>query len=374
MRIVADLATNRIIEVTSTPATGVGTAINGKYIFPVPAGAALTISSDPAYATGSVTVNAAPATAGAVLLLGGVTLNAFAGARTSGSNNFDCSLGAVADIATDMVAAINDPNNGFDAFLSASADAAIVTLTAVPAGSAGNLISLASVHADYTVSGAFLIGGEGDHLIPQDGSATDIGARAAQEFLIRYPMYDYVTYNYLLEASDIAALDLAPAAPTQPGTRPRCQVGRGIGPSSVGQAPCSTVLLAQNAYPGTHRPGIVITDTIDLSGVVPGGTDEVMLWWKLMRRDYTTIEDVVYGYGVTANNSPSIRTLTEVVDQPAGIVVYASNDDGVNWYQADYLEPTDLVNLGTNLRICFVNNTAAAYYLLGFVVLFEDTP
>ena len=64
MRIIADLATNRMIEVTSTPATGVGTDINGKYIFPVPAGAALVVSSDPAYAGGSVTVGAAPAAAG----------------------------------------------------------------------------------------------------------------------------------------------------------------------------------------------------------------------------------------------------------------------------------------------------------------------
>jgi hypothetical protein len=112
-----------------------------------------------AQATGSATVVATPSTA--TLTIGGVPLTASAGARTPGANDYDGTLGTVALIAADIVAAINDGANGFAAIATAvDGGAGLVSLTAVPVGAAGNAVTLATTDVlDVTVSAATLANG-----------------------------------------------------------------------------------------------------------------------------------------------------------------------------------------------------------------------
>lgn len=114
------------------------------------------------FATGTVTVAAAPLTLGDQVEVGGVTLTGVVGARTSGANDFSVSGGTATAIAAEIAAAINDSANGFPAIVTASPSGADVNLTAVTAGTAGNTITLSvtvSNPGDMTVSGATLSGG-----------------------------------------------------------------------------------------------------------------------------------------------------------------------------------------------------------------------
>lgn len=110
-------------------------------------------------ATGFLTVVATPSVAD--ITIGAGTLTAAAGARTPGGDDYDGTLGTPALIAADIIAAINDPANGFTAIATAATGGgAIVNLTAVPVGAAGNALALATTDAgDVTVSGATFTGG-----------------------------------------------------------------------------------------------------------------------------------------------------------------------------------------------------------------------
>lgn len=225
----------------------------------------------------------------------------------------------------------------------------------------------------------------GSYLIPQD--ANSVGAQAAAEFLIRYPMYDHVLYNFLLETSDITGtaplgggLDLSAAAPspspvgayTPSSQGPRCQVGRGAA-APVGIAPGSIAILRECSTRATPYYGNLVTGTWDITQapVSSTGMDECLVWWKISDQEATP--DVMSGYGVTAgHNSPVLRKQVEIADEVAGFGVYASNDDGATWYRTEYMEPTDLVNAGTNLRLAFVNVSTSKIYLHGFCVMFSN--
>jgi hypothetical protein len=181
-------------------------------------------------------------------------------------------------------------------------------------------------------------------------------------------MYSNVTFNYLLEASDVAALDLAATGPG--GVITRAMVGRGSG-VSAGTAPNSTVILPQNNVAfGPARPGCLVTDTIDIGPATGGaGAEEAMLWWKVA--SFSTSEDTLNGYGATAGvNTPVLRSLVETSQAPSGLTVYVSNDDGATWFVAPRLTPVDLGVFDTRVRVAFVNTSANRVYLLAFAVLF----
>lgn len=111
-------------------------------------------------ATGTIVVATQPSTA--TLTIGGVALVPAGGARTSGDNDYNETLGTVALIAADILAAINDPANDFAVNVVATTPVAgSVLLTAVTPGEYGNDIDLASSTATITVSGASLTGGVG---------------------------------------------------------------------------------------------------------------------------------------------------------------------------------------------------------------------
>ena len=230
------------------------------------------------------------------------------------------------------------------------------------------------------------------YLLPQDAGSLPV--QAATELLVRFPMYDHVLYNYLLEDADIADLDVSSGAP-QPASGtvtpaspawdtaglvagpngPRCQVGRGSGPP-LGIAPGSVAILGRNDNRTAGATfGALVTATEDLTPFNPGnpGTDDVMMWWEVAR--VSTSEDIITGYGATAGvNQPAIRSLEKIDQEPSGLFVYVSVDNGATWFEADYLQPLDLAVPGTDLRIAFLNAGTEKLYLLGFAMLFQDLP
>jgi hypothetical protein len=200
------------------------------------------------------------------------------------------------------------------------------------------------------------------YVVPVDGG--DVTSRAFVNMLTQFPMYGHALFNPLLTAADVAALDLTASFGSDP---TRAAVGRAVGPLPVGQSPNRTRVLRRN--PVTLSPGVLVTDTIDVSAIVPGGIDEVLVWWKLEGLSRT--QDVSSSYGATAGqDDPCLVSLLPQVPEPAGFDVYASSDDGVTWYPAGYLTPTDLVNLGTLVRLAFVNNGSQDRRLSGFGLLF----
>ena len=227
------------------------------------------------------------------------------------------------------------------------------------------------------------------HIIPQD--ATSIPTLAAGELLIRFPMFDHVIYNYLLEDTDIAALDFSSSAPqpasgtVTPGSPswagvysassyPRCQVGRGGG-GALGVAPNSVAVLTVNSTRASPSFGSLVTALQDITAFNPGtpGTDDVMMWWEIAQ--VVNTEDTLSGFNATLGvNTPNLRSLQKTAPEPADFFVYVSVDDGVSWTQANYLEPADLVTPGINLRIAFLNTGTLKYYVLGYAILFQDLP
>lgn len=112
--------------------------------------------------TGTVLVTGAPLPAATdTITIGGVLLTAVAGARTPGADDFDVSSGVPATIGADIVAAINDPLNSFTGTVTAvDSGGGLVTLTAVPLGTLGDAITLATSNIPaFTLSGATLSGG-----------------------------------------------------------------------------------------------------------------------------------------------------------------------------------------------------------------------
>jgi len=247
------------------------------------------------------------------------------------------------------------------------------------------------VGGSTTVNGQYLLVMPPGVAVTVTSSSTpaSVAADAAAELLVRFPMYDHVVYNYFLDSTDVAALDLSGAAPqptsgtvavgtaptNDPGPVPRCQVGRGVGPAPVGVAPNSVAVLASHGSASTPSYGCIITDTEDLTPFNAGnpGADNVMVWWDIAT--VSTTDDIVQGYGLTAGvNLPAQRQQEKIDQEPADFRVYISVDDGASWYEASYLEPVDLVTAGTDLRVAFVNDSGTKLYLNAFALLFQDLP
>jgi hypothetical protein len=318
-----------------------------------------------------------------------------------------------------------------------------------------------------------------------------IPSKTAAEFLIRYPMYEHIIYNFYLENSDVDAFDLSGPVPTPTGGNttpplptvlgaspvPRCQLGGPTGAPSAGMVPNSLAMLPRTEGRPNNLYGSLVTAMIDLwyfnpcyievidpvtlvngdiisldgipmeattgavgidefllvlgdaattatnlanaindvansfstlvlatidptvptriqlrpvpptntqitvvaSGGVVGytiveahpGTDEVMMWWKINRM--TTTEDQGSTQATTPTlNSPAVKSLVEISQEDPNLLVYASVDDGASWYRIPYLEPIDLINAGTELRIAFLNTGGSKLYVEGFCVLFPD--
>ncbi len=120
-------------------------------------------------ATATATVTANPSSA--TLTIGGQALTPAGGPRTPGSDDYNNTLGTVALIRANIVAAINDAANSFAAIATASSGVGgTLNLTAVPAGSLGNAVTLTSSDPTITVSDATLTGG----LDPDESTALNL--------------------------------------------------------------------------------------------------------------------------------------------------------------------------------------------------------
>lgn len=152
---------NNIILTAGDSITGAGAAPGTKAAGGVSRFAGGAADASPTFASGTITVTTAPLPSGSSIIIGDRFLTSTAGPRTSGSNNFDRSLGTTTALAAEIAAAINDPANQFVAApaVTASAVGSVVTITAMLPGVAGNLISLSETSTGLTRSGDYLSGG-----------------------------------------------------------------------------------------------------------------------------------------------------------------------------------------------------------------------
>ena len=208
----------------------------------------------------------------------------------------------------------------------------------------------------------------------------DLSSKSFAYLLMQYPMFGHVYFNPLLTAAHVAELDLTaqfmevnapapwgPSPPNVPVLYPtRVATGRGTGPQ-LGTMPTHTCLLAQNNACQPPHPGMLITQAIDISAYTAGvGADEFMLYWKLY--DFTVQADIVDA--VTSVNEPAIRRVFETDDEPTGLSVYISPDNGGHWCEAGLLTPIAFEAKTTSFRLAFKNTSVNKMYLACFAVLF----
>jgi len=210
------------------------------------------------------------------------------------------------------------------------------------------------------------------YILPQDGG--DVASELAAALLARFPMYSNVMYNFMLEAADIADLDLSAVVPVANinGFPPvtRVVTGRGVGPGPLGQAP-NTTSLPPRVVAGSNRPGLVVTDTIDIGPSTGGaGADEFLVWWYIWT--FSTDHDVASDFGATAGqNNPATRSIEEMDQEDPNFKVFISNDDGATWTAAGRMEPIDLGVFNTDVRIAFQNvDSSRRYYVAAYAVLY----
>ena len=205
------------------------------------------------------------------------------------------------------------------------------------------------------------------YVLPVDGG--DVSSLAFAALLVQYPMYSNAVHNPLLDPGDIADLDLT-AVFTPTGDITRAFVGRGAGPLPTGLMPGSVGVLGRNTKVGPARPGLLISQTIDIGPMTGGlGADEFMVWFAL--QDVDTSEDVTSDFGATAGqNTASVRSIAEADPNPSGFETWLSHDDGANYILMDRLTPTDFGAFGTLLRIAFRNTGSVKRRILSYAILF----
>jgi len=238
-----------------------------------------------------------------------------------------------------------------------------------------------------TINGKYVIDVPGEisvnpssYVQPVDGG--DVLTAAYNTLLALYPTFSYVKFNALMSSTDMGALDLTAtydntvsvllSNPPYTGTAytARSQVGRASGPNSGAIRHC-TALLPENDDLTPPAPGLLMTDTIDISAETGGlGADTFMVWWKV--HGFTTSDDVRSSYGATSGqNDPAVKTLEEIDQEPSTLTVGISNDDGITFTAVNRLTPLTLGALGTNVRLIFLNtDTSSKIYLTDYAVCF----
>jgi len=203
----------------------------------------------------------------------------------------------------------------------------------------------------------------------------------AQNFaglLIQFPQYENVLYNPLIEAADIDDLDptgiLNEGSPVTDSHISRFQFGRGTaGPLPPGNAANSVAVLPQNDAPGfgLEHPGVIVTDTIDVGPLTGGvGATEFAVYWYIY--EFDTTMDVRSSFGFTAGqNTPAIRNVLELDQEPGDFEVFISINDGANFFPIQRLIPIAFCNPGLLIRLAFKNtNSLKKRYLAHYGLLF----
>jgi len=216
---------------------------------------------------------------------------------------------------------------------------------------------------------------KGSKVISDDGTfgADSLVHQAFEGLLAQYPMYSHVIYNPNILDKDVEDYDLE-AGLTEVGPpliahNSRAQVGRYPGPQA-GNAAGSTLVLPQNNHVDPARPGLLITDTLDIEPHVSEcGADEFMVWWFIATID--TTHDVVTDYGFQAGlNNPALQLFNFIEQEPDGLDVLLSVNDGESYFKVNRLEPIAFCDTATKLRLAFLNRSDQKYRILGWAIMF----
>jgi hypothetical protein len=154
------------------------------------------------------------------------------------------------------------------------------------------------------------------------------------------------------------------------GATTRAQYGRGLNQppyhttTQVGTAPCSVALLPANKSVTPQRDGLLITDTMDITTETAGaGAREFMVYWKIYQFECThDVNDAV--------NTPALRKIIEVDQEPSDLEVFLSVNDGGSYFPIGRLEPTAFCSAGTKIRLAFRNTGDVKYYIASYAVMF----
>lgn len=230
---------------------------------------------------------------------------------------------------------------------------------------------------DFPVtSGDYVLDGSG-HV---DGS--DLASKGFAQLLAKYPQYGNVYFNPLLTDDHVGELVLDQSVAFVDRTQDppvsfysRLQTGRESGGSDSGQMPTHTALLPQNDSVDPARPGLLMTDLIDIGpytldcGDNPVGASEFMVYWKLL--GFSVTEDVAADVGALAGtNEPAVRSVVEVDQEPDGFTAYLSTDDGANWCEVGLMEPVSFCDKSTQVRLAFKNTSSSKVYLASYALMF----
>lgn len=203
----------------------------------------------------------------------------------------------------------------------------------------------------------------------------------AQNFaglLLQFPQYEHVLYNPLIEGVDVDDLDpagvLYEGSPVTATYASRFQIGRGTGgPLPSGNAANSVAVLPQNDAPGIglEHPGVLVTDTIDIGPLTFNvGATEFAVYWYVY--EFTTTDDVNSNFGLTSGqNTPALRRVIEIDQEPADFEVFISVNDGANYFLVERLVPIAFCTPATQIRLAFKNtNPLNKRYIAHYAILF----
>ncbi len=205
----------------------------------------------------------------------------------------------------------------------------------------------------------------------------DVSSQSMAWLLAMYPSFENVYFNPLLTDDHVDELDPAATVLIDGVVHgSRVQTGRQPGgPFASGQAPCMTAILGQNDAMTPPRPGVVVTDEIDIGPFTldelgdPVGADEFLVYWKLY--DFETTHDVRSTFGATAGlNTPAIKQVEEMDQEPDGFTAYLTIDNGTHWTPVGLAEPLGFCDKSTTFRLAFVNTAPTKAYIATFAVLF----
>lgn len=202
-------------------------------------------------ATAALRVLDAPLTdaAGLTIKINEQTLVGVVGARTSGSDNFDCSLETPFAIAREIAEAVNDPENSFTNIATATVGSQpVVKFTSVEEGALGNGIPLESLFTDP--SGPSIVVGN-DELFEDSTGFTSVEATFAG--------------GYTTTVDDVASSIVSAINDKNNGFR-------GIATASLGEGAGEVVLTS--VLTGSAGNGVTLTiETISMtaSGDFSGG-------------------------------------------------------------------------------------------------------
>lgn len=217
------------------------------------------------------------------------------------------------------------------------------------------------------------------YVLPVDGG--DILSQSFANLLARYPQYNHVYFNPLLTDADLDELDLSGTFTDSSVVPPviyssRFQTGRAASVGSqTGQMPTSTAILPANTAVSPSRPGLLVTQEIDLSAYAldchgnPTGVTEFMPYWCLL--GFGVSDDIFAEDGAFAGANQSVkRTVFTTPQEPAGLTVYLSGNDGASWCPVGAMEPVIFPNPVQKVRMAFVNASSSKLYLAHIALMF----